>query len=331
MKNKTIMTCKATLLSLLVSPSLYADETVYPLQVNSCDHVITFNEPPKRAVFHDLNMTQMALALGLQTNMVGVSGVSGWYKTTKEFNDALGNIPEISNKYLTLESLINVNPDFLFAGWNYGLKMGSELTPDNISRFSINTLVLSESCAHTSKKRDNANMNLLYDDILKLGEIFNKQDKAEQLVNTWKQELAVLKDKIGDQKKKKVFLYDSGTDKPFTSGKFAMPEALINAAGGINVMHDAPFSWATTSWESVAVNNPEMIILVDYSGHISQEDKSLESELESNPIMKETNAVKNKNYLTLSYGEITPGPNNIQAIKKIAATLYPEAGININE
>ncbi|EPG0370378.1 ABC transporter substrate-binding protein [Photobacterium damselae] len=331
MNNKKIMTCKVALLSLFVSTSIYANKTVYPLQVKNCDHVITFNEAPKRAVFHDLNIVQMALALGLQPNMVGISGVSGWYNTTKEFNDALGNIPEISNKYLTLESLINVNPDFLFAGWNYGLKLGSELTPDNFARFNINTLVLSESCAHVSKKRESANMNLLYDDILKLGKIFNKQDNAEQLVNTWKQELVALKDKIGDRKKKKVFLYDSGSDKPFTSGKFAMPEALINAAGGINVMHDAPFSWATTSWESVAVNNPDMIILVDYSGHIGQEDKSLESELESNPIMKETNAVKNKNYLTLSYGEITPGPNNIQAIKKIAARLYPEVGININE
>lgn len=329
--NNKIVAPKLILLSLFFTPFIYAKETVYPLSVNSCNKILTFNEAPKRAVFNDLNMTQMALALGLQPNMVAVTSISGWYKVTKDFNDALGVIPEISNKYLTLEPLINVNPDFLFAGWNYGLKPGSELTPENLSRYNINTLVLSESCAHINNKRDSANMSLLYGDILKLGKIFNKQDKAERLVNTWREQLGILKDKIGNNKKKKVFLYDSGTDKPFTSGKFAMPEALINAAGGINVMHDAPFSWATASWESVAVNDPEMIILVDYSGHIGQEDKSLETVLEKNPIMKETSAVKNKNYLTLSYGEITPGPDNIQAIKKIAAKLYPEAGININD
>jgi iron complex transport system substrate-binding protein len=30
----------------------------------------------------------------------------------------------------------------------------------------------------------------------------------------------------------KVFVYDSGEDKPFTSGRYAMPTAIIEAAGG---------------------------------------------------------------------------------------------------
>ena len=34
--------------------------------------------------------------------------------------------------------------------------------------------------------------------------------------------------------------------------------------------------------------------------------------------MSETDAVKHRRYLPLKYGEITPGPANIQAIEKLA-------------
>lgn len=44
-----------------------------------------------------------------------------------------------------------------------------------------------------------------------------------------------------------MFVYDSGEDKPFTSGKYAMPTAIIEAAGGKNVMEAVDTSWGTTS------------------------------------------------------------------------------------
>ncbi|MBR7539511.1 iron ABC transporter substrate-binding protein, partial [Mycobacterium tuberculosis] len=73
-----------------------------------------------------------------------------------------------------------------------------------------------------------------------------------------------IKTKIGDKSGTRVFLYDSGEDKPFTAGKFAIPTAMISEAGGTNIMTDLDTSWGTTSWETVATRNPEFLVLLDY-------------------------------------------------------------------
>lgn len=75
-------------------------------------------------------------------------------------------------------------------------------------------------------------MDLLYNDILTLGKIFGKRNDALSLVSGWQKRLSELPKPAAGTRPLKVFVYDSGEDKPFTSGKYAMPTAMIEAAGG---------------------------------------------------------------------------------------------------
>lgn len=314
---------KFTLLipALLVSAVSYASN--FPVTVDSCGQPLTFTQAPKRAVINDLNMSEMAFALGVQSQIVGVTGISGWYKVTPEFKMQQGSIPELAAKYPSLETLLAVSPDLFFAGWNYGMKIGDDVTPQSLAHYGVKTLVLSESCAFVDKHRPRASMDLLYGDELKLGEIFGKREVAQKLVDGWKARVAAVQKRIGQQKPLKVFVYDSGEDKPFTSGKYAMPTALIEAAGGKNIMDNLDASWTTTSWENVATQEPDVIVLLDYQ--TGGGAAALEHFLESHPLMKDTPAVKNHRYVKLQYTELTPGPSNIDAIEKISNTLYPNA------
>ncbi|MDF7679897.1 ABC transporter substrate-binding protein [Enterobacteriaceae bacterium ESL0689] len=310
------------LVSLITVASVtVANAADYPVTVESCGTPLTFTQAPKRAIIHDLNMSEMAFALGIQDHIVGVTGISGWYKMTPEFKQALGTIPELAPKYPSLENLLAVNPDFFFAGWNYGMKVGGDVTPTALDKYGIKTLVLSESCVFTTDNKQKASMDLLYNDELKLGKIFAKQAQAQALVDGWKKRLAALPAAPQGTQPLKVFVYDSGEDKPFTSGRYAMPTAIIEAAGGKNVMDELAISWGTTSWESVATANPDLIILLDYQ--IAQGADSLRHFLENHPLMKQTSAVKQQRYLKLQYAELTPGPANIKAIEKLAHALYP--------
>jgi iron complex transport system substrate-binding protein len=283
--------------------------------VDSCGETLRFDAPPQRAVIHDLNMTEMALALKLNERMVGVTGITGWYKTGPEFQQTLGTIPELAPKYPSLENLLAANPDFFFAGWNYGMKVGGDVTPTTLAPYGIKTLVLSESCIHVNQQPPAASMELLYGDFIKLGTIFGKAGLARTQVAQWKQRLAQLPSAKGTAKPR-VFLYDSGEDKPFTAGRYAIPSAMIDAAGGQNIMADMNTSWGTTSWEAVASRNPEFLILLDYQdGHgVSK----LLNFLQKHPAMKETDAVKHQRFVALRYAELTPGPANIEAIEKMA-------------
>lgn len=307
-----------SLLSLALSTTLTSAQT-FPVTVDSCGEALTFNAPPKRAVIHDLNMTEMALSLKLNAQMVGVTGITGWYKTGPEFKAALGNIPELAPKNPTLENVLAANPDFFFAGWNYGMKVGGEVTPASLARYNIKTLVLSESCIHVNKQRPAASMDLLYTDYVKLGTIFGKESLAKGHVAEWKTRLAKLPQPPKGATAPRVFLYDSGEDKPFTAGKYAIPSAMIAAAGGSNIMADMDTSWGTTSWETVAARNPQFLVLLDYQD--GNGVSKLMHFLQSHPAMKDTDAVKNKRFVGLRYAELTPGPANIEAIEKIARAM----------
>jgi iron complex transport system substrate-binding protein len=307
-----------SLLTLALSSTLASAQT-FPVTVNSCGDPLTFNAPPKRAVIHDLNMTEMALSLKLNAQMVGVTGITGWYKTGPEFKATLGSIPELAPKNPTLENVLSANPDFFFAGWNYGMKVGGEVTPGSLAKYDIKTLVLSESCIHVNKQRPAASMDLLYTDYLKLGTIFGKEAVAKGHVAEWKSRLAKLPQPSKGASAPRVFLYDSGEDKPFTAGKYAIPTAMIAAAGGSNIMADMETSWGTTSWETVAARNPQFLVLLDYQD--GNGVTKLMQFLQSHPAMKDTDAVKNKRFVGLRYAELTPGPANIEATEKIARAM----------
>ncbi|WP_236346314.1 ABC transporter substrate-binding protein [Enterobacter cancerogenus] len=308
----------------LMASAHAASAADFPVTVESCGTPITFSAPPKRAIINDLNMAEMAFALHLQDRIVGLTGISGWYKMTPDFRQAMGTIPELAPKYPSLETLLAAEPDFFFAGWNYGMKVGGEVTPATLAKYGVKTFVLSESCVFTAAHKKKATMDLLYGDVLTLGRIFGKRNEAQTLVEGWKQRLSALPKPATGARPLKVFVYDSGEDKPFTSGRYAMPTAIIEAAGGKNAMEALDISWGTTSWENVAASEPDVIILLDYQTGSGAD--ALRRVLENHPLMKLTPAVKQGRYLKLQYAELTPGPANIAAVEKLARTLYPQVG-----
>lgn len=315
---------KNLVIALTLMASAHAASAVdFPVTVESCGTPVNFSAPPRRAIINDLNMAEMAFALHLQDRIVGLTGISGWYKMTPDFRQAMGAIPELAPKYPSLETLLAAEPDFFFAGWNYGMKVGGEVTPATLAKYGVKTFVLSESCVFTAAHKKKATMDLLYGDVLTLGRIFGKRNEAQTLVEGWKQRLSALPKPATGARPLKVFVYDSGEDKPFTSGQYAMPTAIIEAAGGKNAMEALDISWGTTSWENVAASEPDVIILLDYQTGSGAD--ALRRVLENHPLMKLTPAVKQGRYLKLQYAELTPGPANIAAVEKLARTLYPQA------
>lgn len=313
---RTLLLSSALLLS---AATFTASASEFPVTVESCGRAVTFEAAPKRAVIHDQNMSQMAFALGLQPNIAGLTGITGWYKTNSQFDSDRGDIVELAPKNPTTENILSADPDLFFAGWNYGMRPDGDLTPQTLADLGVPVLELSESCVHLSKSGPDASMDLLYSDMLRLGAVFGVKEKAQTLVDQWKARLNAVTEKAQQQRAVKVFLYDSGEDKFFTSGRFGMPTALIRAAGGINVMDNIDTSWGKVGIEAVMDAEPEFIILVDYQ---QGGWKSSWKFLKNHPVLSTLDAVKNDRYLPLEYGEITPGPLNIRAVEKLAEKLH---------
>ena len=308
---KKILTLLA--LATIVGGSAFAETTV-----NSCNRTVSFDAPPKRAISNDVNLTEMMLVLGLADHMVGYTGISGWKTLDEEMRANVKQLPELSSKYPTKEVIVGANADFFFAGWNYGMKVGGEVTPETLEPFGVKVYELTESCTHIMKK-GKASIDDMYADLLNLGAIFNVEDKAKNLVNSYKAELKSFKDDLETGEPVRAFVYDSGEDTPFTAGLYAMPTALIEAAGGVNVMNGFEKSWGTVTWEEVVAQNPEVIVIVNYGSVTAEQKRAF---MMSNPAFATIDAVKNDRFVTLEYVEATPGPRNIKAIKTLANSFW---------
>lgn len=303
---------KLTLAFLFLSA---APALAFPVTVKSCNREVTFDAAPTKAISNDVNLTEMMLVLGLRDRMVGYTGISGWKTLDAEMREGVAELPELSAKYPTKEVLAGAEPDFFFAGWNYGMKVGGEVTPETLEPLGIKTYELTESCIHIGPK-EKSSMQDMYNDVLTLGTIFGVDAKAQELVAGWKAQLAEVTAGVDPATPLRVFVYDSGEAAPFTAGRYAMPTALIEAAGGVNIMDDLEKSWAEIAWEPVVERNPEVIVIVNY-GDVTAEQKI--AFMKGNPAFASIDAVKNDRFVVLEYVEATPGPRNVKAVEKLVA------------
>src|SRR5580692_12954561 len=126
------------------------------------------------------------LALGLQSRMVGDFGVTGdgpeGHPVPAPYLTAFHQVRDVSSDYFTLETLVGLHPDFLFAGWNYGLEAGTSLTPQGLASFGIKTLALTESCAHVPPGTTTVSIGDTYQDLRNLGQIFNVRARAAKVI-----------------------------------------------------------------------------------------------------------------------------------------------------
>ena len=314
---KILSLIKFLILSIILTTN-YTTKASSKTSVQSCNRTVTFDTVPQKAISNDVNLTEMMLVLGLSKRMVGYTGISGWKTLDEEMRRGVKELPELSKKYPSKEVLIGADADFFFAGWNYGMKVGGPVTPDTLKPFGIKVYELTESCTHIMKK-NKASIDDMYNDLLNLGRIFKVEDKSNSIVDGYRKELTALTKDIQIKNPLKVFVYDSGKDTPFTAGLFAMPTALIEAAGGKNIMDNFKKSWGTVTWEEVIDKNPEVIVIVNY-GNVTAEQKR--EFMMTNPAFKNIDAVKNDRFVTLEYVEATPGPRNIKAIKKLVKSFW---------
>ena len=282
---------------------LAANVALAETTVQSCDRSVTFDAPPERAISNDVNLTEMMLVLGLADRMVGYTGISGWKTLDEEMRSGVEELPELSAKYPSKEVLV-----------------GGEVTPETLAPFGIKVYELTESCIHIMEKQK-ASIEDMYADLLNLGRIFDVEARATALVEGYRADLAAFAAELETGDPLRVFVYDSGEDTPLTAGRYAMPTALIEAAGGTNIMDDFEKSWATVTWEEVVERNPEVVVIVNYGSVTAEEKRAF---MMNNPAFANLDAVKNDRFVTLEYVEATPGPRNIKAIKSLAEAFWAE-------
>src|SRR5690606_30588513 len=112
-----------------------------------------------------------------------------------------------------------------------------------------------------------------------------------------------------------------GTDIPVTTGRYAMPQAMIEAAGASNIFDDLSSSWMRGNWEDVIARNPDWIVIVDNDQPTPDGKRQF---LLSQPELADVTAIREQNFVLMDFSEATPGPRNVEATRRLARALHPQ-------
>lgn len=296
-----------------------ASEGPAPATITNCGERVTYPRP-QRAVAYDVSAVEKLFALGLAPKMRGyvMNTLFDNAIATSDHKDDYTKVPRLGTGRISKEIVVDAKSDWVMSYWGGGFSEDRGITPASLAQVGIKAYVQEESCFGYGNKKPVPPMESVYADLTNLGRIFGVEDKAASVVKDMKDRLAKLKDTVPAGKPPRVFVYDSGTDQPYTSGKFASPNDIITYAGGKNVLDNVADGWTTVGWETVAAANPEVVVIVDYGDQASADKIAF---IRSHPALAATPAVQQNHFFVLNYGDAVSGPRNATAAEEFGAYL----------
>ncbi len=270
---------------------------------------------PAHAISMSQATTEMMLALGLEDKMAGTAMKEE--EIYPPLQAAYDKVKVLSDKWPSYETFMAENPDFA-TGWEVPFtKRG--IPAERITAKNVPIYVPS------SMQKLDANLDTVFEDMRKLGEIFGVKDKADAWVKSEKDKLASVQGKIEKLPKKKIFVYDASDGKPFTAFK-GYTTNILKLIGAENVMENAGVdkTWAAVSWENVVAADPEYIIIADYSNGVRNDDDFQQkvAAIKGNPQLANVTAVKENHFVKVKLSEITPGVRTVDALVRMAEEIH---------
>ena len=297
------------------TPTPAATATPEPASViiNNCGVETVYDEIPQRVVATDTSALEVLVALGLQDHVIGYFGgtpdrLQPRHQARAALVERLGG----SFPYPSLEAVLAPGPDLVFS---YGFNESAGLTGQNLRDADVHSFSFTEACPDFAGK---VTLQVMFDDVRAVARIFDVEDRGEELIAAWEQQIAEVTAAIPAGEQARVFYYDSGEDAPFTALAGSVMSDIISRAGGMNIFSDASGTWGTVEWEAVVDGDPELIIFVDYGFGGPDSNRMF---LESNPSLSGMSAVANGQYTSLTFLQSVPGPQNLDGLIKVATAV----------
>ncbi|MDH0744969.1 ABC transporter substrate-binding protein [Pseudomonas sp. GD03842] len=320
-----------TLSSALFMSAAIAAPTHYPLTIDNCGVPLTFAHAPHRIVTIGQAATEMLYALGLGQQVVGTSL---WFNDTlPQFSAQNARIERLADNAPSFESVIGKRPDFVPVQfeWMVG-PQGAVGTRQQFQDLNIATYILPSDCEGKNNRvgadgtRTEAfGVDTLYKSIRQQAQIFDVQDRAEQLIEGYKRRLA---DAVEQTRRRNaeplsaVFWFSSPDlhSDPYVAGRKGIPHFMLDTLGMRNVIQSDE-EWPTVGWETIAKANPTILVIarMDRRRYPADDHEKKLAFLKSDPVTRNMDAVKNNRIVIMDASAMESGIRLFDGIEQLAA------------
>ncbi|MBA3040913.1 MAG: ABC transporter substrate-binding protein [Rhizobiaceae bacterium] len=313
-----------------------AAETTYPLTLENCGRQITINKAPTKTVSIGQSSTEILYLLGLADKVAGTALWVG--PVLKGYEEVNARIDRLADNDPSFESVLAKKPDLIAVQfqWQVGPE-GVVAKPEQFEELGIPVYTSPSDCigkensaASDGVRHQVFTMDLVYQEIRDLAQIYNVQDKGEEVVADLekREEAARAKVASAEGKLSAVFWFSSAADAdPYVAGKNGAP-GYIMAALGIENIIKTDDEWPTVGWETIAKADPTIIVAGSMERRRYPLD-SLEAKLDflkTDPVASLMPAVKNGHVFSMDAQAMNPTIRTIEGIEALADAIA-EAGL----
>lgn len=307
-----------------------AAPTVYPLTITNCGQTVSFDKAPEKIVSIGQGMTEILFSLGLADKIAGTAVWVG--PVLPAFADVNKTIKRLADNDPSFESVVGAEPDLVAAEfeWHVGTQ-GSVGKREQFSSLGINTYVSPADCVAKINtdggdgvRRELFTMDLIYQQIGELAQIFDIQDRGDALIADLKTREAEAVASIGAAKLSAlpvVFWFSSKEVQgdAFIAGKNSAPAYILKTLGATNVVTTEE-EWPLVGWETIAQANPSVIVIatMDRRRYAADDPAVKINFLENDPVTSQLDAVKNKRFVEMDAQSMNPTIRTIDGIEILA-------------
>lgn len=301
--------------------------TTYPLSIENCGVVQTFDAAPSRVVSLDQGSTELLLSLGLADRLVGTAS---WTDPVDEdLAEANAGVTRLADNAPTYEAVMGTNPDFVTASFGRHLKeQGGVATRERFDESGIPTYLSPTDCDGGQsingggKRSSPITMDSLYQEITEMAAVFDVPSRGERLVNELKARVADATARARSSGRTVAFWF-ADTKTPYIGGGMGSTHLITTTVGAQNPFGDIKDDWSPLTWTSLVERNPDILVLGDLARNRFPGDRLDDKKqfLASDPVTAVMPAVTGQRYVALHGAEMNPSIRMVDGIEKLASWL----------
>ena len=280
--------------------------------IDSCGLPLTIGTAPTRAITLEQGATEVMLALGLESSMVGTAYLSD--PVADEWADAYADVPVLADLYPTTEQVRELSPDFVYSMRSSAFGADAAGSRQELVDLGVPAYLSANDCEDPALVADSFDFDELFGEIDDIATAFDVREKGDAIVAEQKQQLAAITASAADlaETPSVVWLYSTYNGAPIVAGNGGLPQVVGSLVGVENSFADFDTQWGETSWDEIAARNPDAIIVADLTRGRPGDSAADKIEfLETDAVASKFQAVKNDRIVTVPAAGLDPSVRSV--------------------
>jgi iron complex transport system substrate-binding protein len=295
--------------------------------VDSCGIPLEIGAAPVRAITLEQGATEVMLALGLESSMIGTAYLSD--PVAHEWADSYAEVSVLSDLYPTTEQVREQSPDFVYSMRSSAFGADAAGSREELVDLGVPAYLSANDCEDPTLVADSFQFDQLFTEIDDIATIFDVTATGDAIIAEQRKQLADIT--AGASRlaaaPSAVWLYSTYNGAPIVAGNGGLPQVAGSLVGVENSFADFDTQWGETSWDEIAARNPDVIIVADLTrGRPGDSAADKIDFLTTDAVASEFAAVKNDHLITVPAAGLDPSVRSVGDARALSAKIVAMFG-----